>query len=184
LTIPFRDAAELEAGGNAAFLRITGGDRRRAAALLQVNGRGEPIEFTFNHLDLPSGPLWRPHDLAHWVARELTASLLQAAQRSPLVLLCLAREVPPGLFRDDLLVQLPVCRVATRDEMAGLDRGEVAEERRVTDETVHLFWRPAPAPPESPPRRLLESLVTRGLVLEPFERVLAGIHEALADQGS
>jgi hypothetical protein len=34
---------------------------------------------------------------------------------------------------------------------------------------------------ESPPRRLVATLASRGLLLEPFERALTGFREALSD---
>src|SRR6266851_4462084 len=100
MTVPFRDAAELEAGGTAAYLRVTPGRARseRLAGLLQINARG--------------------------------------------------------------------------------DQGEVAE--LAAEPAIHLFWRPGPPDPQSPARRLLDSLARRGLLLEPFERIPAGLQEALA----
>ncbi len=179
--VPFRNAAELEAGGNAAYLRLTAGQepRRRLAALFQVNARGEPVEFTFNQMELPAGALWRADDLLRQSARLLTISLFEGAQRSPLVLLCLAAEVDPWLFRDDLLVQIPVCRVGLEGDVAILDQGEESELLSGAEILANLFWRPKPPAPESPPRRLLDALVSRGLLLEPFDRTMAGLEEAL-----
>jgi hypothetical protein len=110
--------------------------------------------------------------------RSLTTSLFQASQRTPLLLLCLAQEVPPDLFRDELEVLLPVCRLAAEADLAELDRGEVAE--LAAEPAIHLFWRPGPPDPQSPARRLLDSLARRGLLVEPFERIPAGLQEALA----
>src|SRR5437762_10613778 len=114
MALPFRDAAELEAGGTAAYLRITPGRRRseRLGGLLQVNAKGEPVEFTFSTVRVPSGALWRAGDAERSGLRSLASSLFQASQRSPLLLLCLTREVPPSLFRDELEVLVPVCRVS------------------------------------------------------------------------
>ena len=49
MTVPFRDAAELDAGGTAAYLRVTPGRTRseRLAGLLQINAKGEPVEFVY-----------------------------------------------------------------------------------------------------------------------------------------
>ena len=174
-SVPFKDAAELDAGGTAAFLRIVRGDPSRGA-LFQVNARGAPVEFTYNRMDLPSAVLWRPQQLEREAAKALAASLFEAARRTPLVLLCLAAEVDAALFTEDLEVQIPVCRVAVGDALpsaAGSERVESGEE------TAHLFWRPAMPSAESPPRRLVAALTSRGLLLEPFERALAGLYEAL-----
>jgi hypothetical protein len=179
--IPFRDAAELEAGGTAAYLRVVQGRTRseRLGGLLQVNAKGEPVEFTFGAVQVPSGPLWRAGDAERGGIFSLTISLFQTSQRSPLLLLCLAGEVPPGLFRDNIQVVLPVCRLAAGRDAAQLADGEVEEP--AAEPAIHLFWRPGPPPPESPARRLVDSLARRGLLLEPFDRIPAGLREALAE---
>jgi hypothetical protein len=185
VSVPFKDAAELDAGGTAGFLRMVpppaGGDSPvRGATLFQVNARGAPVEFTYNRLDLPAGALWRPEQLEREAAKALARSLFEAARRTPLVLLCLAGEIDAALFAEDLEVQIPVCRVAVESEGEPFQVGPA--ERVVSAEaTAHLFWRPALPSPESPPRRLVATLASRGLLLEPFERALAGFHEALGD---
>jgi hypothetical protein len=181
VSVPFKDAAELDAGGTAAFLRLVHGDgeRRRGAALFQVNARGAPIEFTYNRLDLPSGALWRPEQLEREGAKALARSLFEAARRTPLVLLCLADEVDAALLAEDLEVQIPVCRVAVEATGEPFDTTSV-EPVVSSGATAHLFWRPALPTAESPPRRLVRTLAARGLLLEPFERALAGFHEAFA----
>ena len=180
MTVPFRDAAELEAGGTAAYLRVTPGRTRseRLAGLLQINAKGEPVEFAFSTVQVRSGALWRAGEAERGGLRSLTTSLFQASQRTPLLVLCLAREIPTELFRDELEVLLPICRLAAEADVAELDRGEVAE--MAAEPAIHLFWRPGPPAPESPARRLLDSLARRGLLLEPFERIPAGLQEALA----
>ena len=61
------------------------------------------------------------------------------------------------------------------------DRREPVDERVASgDVTAHLFWRPALPSAESPPRRLVSTLTGRGLLLEPFERALAGLDEAFS----
>jgi hypothetical protein len=179
--IPFRDAAELEAGGTAAYLRVVPGrtTSERLGGLLQVNAKGEPVEFTFGTIQVPRGPLWRAGDAERGGMRSLTISLFQTSQRSPLLLLCLAREVPPELFRDEIQVVLPVCRLAGGVDAAQLDDGEVDEP--AAEPTLHLFWRPGPPPPESPARRLVDALARRGLLLEPFDRIPAGLRAALEE---
>lgn len=183
MSVPFKDAAELDAGGTAAFLRMVAasdgaGPARRGAALFQVNARGAPVEFTYNRLDMPSAALWRPDQLEREATKALARSLFEAARRTPLVLLCLADEVDAALFVEDLDVQIPVCRVAVVPE--GRAPAPASAERAVCgDTTAHLFWRPALPSAESPPRRLVSTLAARGLLLEPFERALAGYREAL-----
>ncbi len=181
MSVPFKDAAELDAGGTAAFIRITRGrhqrERERSAALFQVNARGAPVEFTYNRLELPPETLWRPEQLEREAAKALAKSLFEACRRTPLVLLCLAAEIDPALFAEDLEVQIPVCRLALEDDLVPIE----AAERIASGEVVaHISWRPALPSPASPPRRLVATLASRGLLLEPFERAVAGIEEALS----
>jgi hypothetical protein len=184
VSVPFKDAAELDAGGTAAFLRLVpvscpADSSWRGAVLFQVNARGAPVEFTYNRLDLPSGALWRPEQLEREAVKALARSLFEAARRTPLVLLCLAAETDAALFADDLEVQIPVCRVGVDADGEPFDVPSF--ERLVSgDTTAHLFWRPGLPSPESPPRRLVTTLAARGLLLEPFERALAGFHEAFS----
>lgn len=182
MSVPFKDAAELDAGGTAAFLRLVPGhsvavSSTRGAALFQVNARGAPVEFTYNRLDLPSPALWQPEQLEREATRALARSLFEAARRTPLVLLCLAREIDAALFVEDVEVQIPVCRLAVESDGGPFEPASV--ERVLSgDATVHLFWRPSRPSPESPARRLVATLAARGLLLEPFERALTGFDEA------
>ena len=180
MSIPFKDAAEMEAGGTAAFLRLLPGshDRERRGAILQVNGRGSPVEFTYNRTDLPATALWRPDQLQREAAKTLVASLFEATRRTPLVLLCLAAEIPPALFLEDLEVQIPVCRVALEADLGPTTGSGGVEDVLSGGRSVHLFWRPQLPAAQSPPRRLVTSLSGRGLLLEPFDRMLAGLDEA------
>lgn len=181
MTIGFRNAAELEAGGNAGFLRVipnsAGG--QWAAALLQINGRGEPIEFTFSRLPLPSASLWSPTGLKRHALTVILASLFEAARRSPLMLLCLAREMPAAVFGEDLQVHLPVCRIATAGDQVEAGPREIAEEIFQERESIRLLWTSRPPDPASPARALLDLLAARALLLEPFERIPDGLREAL-----
>lgn len=184
MSVPFKDLAELDAGGTAGFLRLVpaqaaGDSARRGAALFQVNARGAPVEFTYNRLDLPSPVLWRPEQLEREATKALARSLFEAARRTPLVLLCLADEIDAALLVEDIEVQIPVCRVAVMVDGGPFE--PASTERMVCgDATAHLFWRPSRPSAESPARRLVTTLAGRGLLLEPFERALAGFAEALS----
>ena len=185
MPIPFRNAAQIEAGGNAAFVRIVAGTnpQERIGAILQVNALGEPIEFVFNKMQLPSGALWRGDDLRRYVNRMLLSSLFQATQRAPLILCCLAQEIDAQTFSEDLLIKISVCRVGQMGDVTGLAELETREEMNASDATIHLFWMGQRPGPEAPHRKLIEALARRGLVLEPFERTLRGINEALGVVG-
>jgi hypothetical protein len=184
VSIPFKDNAEMEAGGTAAFLRLLPGahDRERRGAILQVNGRGSPVEFTYNRVDLPASALWRPDQLQREVAKTLAASLFEATRRTPLVIICLAAEIPPALFGEDLDVKIPVCRVAPEPDLEPAPSG--GEDVLTGGRSLHLFWRPHLPAPQSPPRRLVATLSGRGLLLEPFDRMLEGLEEAFRADAS
>jgi len=71
--VPFRDEADPDRFGSAAFLRIVPADDGDAVlgALFLVNARGEPVEFTYNRLEIVQRFLWRADDLRRHAARRL-----------------------------------------------------------------------------------------------------------------
>src|SRR5438874_9054579 len=103
MPIPFRDAADLDALGAAAFLKIepAPGGSGFMGALFLVNGRGEPLEFVYNQVATPQTFLWRQADLHRHAARKLAASLFAACAHQPRLLLCLAAEVGEEVFDQD-----------------------------------------------------------------------------------
>ncbi len=178
MPIPFRDLDNTSELGAAAFLRLARDpqDAEWFAALFLVNARGEPLEFTFNRADVPSSPLWRAADIRRQMERNLIASLLSICPRVPRLLLCLASEVSGELFSREIRLSLPVCRVASVLETAAY----MAEERQElleATEPVHLFWFPDRPPEGSQESQLFQELAGRGLLLEPFDRAMAGLRE-------
>jgi hypothetical protein len=176
--IPYQSVLdEDERNVSGAFFRAQAVDRDSyVGGLLVIDARGEPVEFTYNRVSVKHRFLWRERDLRSAVTRELLTALFEACPRVPTALFCLAREVEPTLFLDDVDVQRPVARVAGEQETIGLARDEV-EERVDGPTSVQLFWvrgRPSDA---TDAHRLVQRLAGRGLLLEPFERVLAGLRE-------
>jgi hypothetical protein len=162
VSIPFRRANDFDTAGTAAYLRIdTSRSQRYRAALLQINARGEPVEFTCAEVDVPDGPLWREGDARHRAIAELVSALMQAAQRLPLLILALANELPEGTFRDHLRMEVPTCTVAGPIEGLGPE--------------IQVSWVTTVPGQLSPARRLLDALVERRLAMEPFDRTLAGL---------
>ena len=142
-----------------------------------IDARGEPVDFTYNRVAAKHRFLWRERDLKRAVSRELLKSLLDLCPKSPSAVFCLAREVHPELLIEDVDIQAPVARVAEANETIGV-AGEEEHERLEAASSVQLFWvrgRPSDA---TPAHRLVEKLASRGLMLEPFERVVAGLREA------
>jgi len=176
--VPYRDAEELEALGQAGFLRILATEEGRSylGALFLVNARGEPVEFTYSRLDVERRFLWRRAALDRYAARRLAASLFDICPRAPQVLLCLADEVPAEVLAEDLEVSVPAARVAGEEALIGQARGE---EREVLGGQggVQVFWLHGPPAEDAPARRLVTRLAARGLLLEPFERAALGLKE-------
>lgn len=177
MPIAFRDAADQEALGLAAYIRIIdAGERSLKAALFFVNARGEPVEFTFNAVEVPTHFLWRPGDARRSAVAALCRSLFQAATKTPALLLARAEEVPPRVFGEDLIVPLPLCRVARGDAVQAAT--EIPEP--LTEDT-HLYW-VGEAPAEgTAARHLLSALASKDLLLEPFDRAELGLTEAFAE---
>jgi hypothetical protein len=177
MPVPFREQDELDDLGNAAFLKLEAKTEPPGyrAAFFQVNARGEPVEFTYNRVETPGTFLWRPADVRRAAARQLVASLLKLCPHAPRLIFCLAEEIPAELFAEDILVDLPVCRIA-RSMRAAAAPMEVDEQADL-DEPVHLFWYPAPPADDTPERLLARHLALHGLLLEPFDRASAGLDE-------
>lgn len=176
--IPYQSVLdEDERNVSGAFFRVLPIDRdSHVGGLLLIDARGEPVEFTYNRVSVKHRFLWRDRDLRSAVTRELLTALLEACPRTPTALFCLAREVEPALFLEDIDVQRPVARIAGENETIGL-AGEEVEERVEGPSAAQLFWvrgRPSDA---TDAHRLVKRLAGRGLLLEPFERVLAGLRE-------
>jgi hypothetical protein len=181
--IPFRDADDIEALGSTAFLKLERSENGAAylGALLLINARGEPLEFTYNRVDLPQTFLWRAADLRRHAERTLTVSLLSLGGGTPRLLLCLADEVGHELFSQDIEVAIPVGRIGRVLGLAGSIEGET-HALPEAPEPMHIFWYPEPPAEGSVERRLFERLGSHGLLLEPFERALIGLHEVYAGE--
>ena len=196
MPIAFRDAADLDDLGLAAYLHVERSVRGSTylGALFTVNARGEPIELVYNALETPHPLLWRPADLRRHAERRLTTSLLSVAESAPRLLFCLADEVGVELFAQDVEVALPVGRVdrpadvghrsanaprqsADAARPAPSDRDAEPRSLPAIAGSVHVVWQPAPPAEHSPERALFEQLSARGLLLEPFDRASDALRE-------
>ncbi len=174
--IPFRDAAEFEELGAAAFLKIEGHGDGYQGALFLINARGEPLEFSYSNVDTPTTFLWRRNDIQRHALRKLTASLLSICPRVPRIIFCLAKEVSSELFCDDIQLSLPACRLAPQTVAAAYCERE-SRGTANAPEPLNLFWFPEQPPPDSPEGRLFDRIITTGLLLEPFQRASVGLAE-------
>lgn len=176
MPIPFRDLTEDESFGLAGYLRFVEESDASGirAVLFYVNSRGEPINFSFSRIDTPSSFLWRTGERRRRAVAELAKVLFVASVKIPTLMLVLAQEVPPRVFAEDLVVEVPLCRVAGDTTTVHASN----ESQELLAEATHLFWVGEQPLPESPARRLLEALHSRKLLTEPFERAAKGLDEA------
>ncbi len=179
MPIPFRDLREDDCLDLAGYLRFIGEEDGRGirAALFLVNARGEPIDFAFSRMDVSASFLWRTGEAKRNAVSRLAATLFEACPRVPCLLLALSAEVHPRVFTEDLLVDVPVCRVADTEDVPRA----LSETAESLSGQVHLFWVAKPAEESSPARRLLDALQARQILTEPFDRAARGIEEAFRD---
>jgi hypothetical protein len=165
--IQYVDQEELDQLGAAAFLKLEPDDAAGGfrGALLQINARGEPLEFTYNRIATPRPFLWRADDLSRLALARLTASLLDASRNEPTLFCYLADDVPSALFEREIRVQIPVCCVLSAHDCA---------------DTESFNWQPSAPLGTSSEFRLARELQARRLLREPFERVSSALREIYA----
>lgn len=179
MPVPFRDRTEDDEDlGLAGYLRFVDEVDQRGVrgCLFCVNSRGEPIDFSFSRVDVPSSFLWRAGDTKRRSVAALTKVLFEACSTTPSLLLAKADEAPARVFEEDLTVHLPLCRTAGVDS----DIEVPPDATESLSDTVHLFWVGDPPVPDAPARRLLEALNSRGLATEPFDRAAVGLDEVFS----
>lgn len=182
MPIPYHDQDDIEELGAAAFLKVEAKPDHSGyrGALFQINVRGEPLEFTYNHVETPNSFLWRSRDIRRSALKSLTTSLLTACSAVPRMIVCLAGEVPSSLFCQDIRVSVPVCRVASAQDSA--DHSPLEETEVLPESTPgHLLWFPSPPAESSLERLLTRELVKRGLLWEPFDRAGIGLREVYGE---
>lgn len=176
MPIPFNDLSDDSDLGLAGFLRFeeeTNGKGIRAALFL-ITSRGEPAEFSFTRIDVSGSFLWRGGEARRSAVSALAKTLFQSNARPPTVLLTLAEEVPPHVFTEDLVVQIPVCCLASPSATVQTS----SESLEVITDTINLFWVGGQPESGSPARELIEALRGRQMLTEPFERASVGLGEA------
>lgn len=145
-------------------------------ALFLVNSRGEPMDFSFARVDIHASFLWRPGEAHRQAVTALCRTLFVAATHAPHLMVGLAEEVPAAVFTDDLEVAVPLCRVAGPTALAYASTESLEE----LPGAQHVFWVGRPPDAESDARSLLNALIARQGLVEPFERAALGLKEAYA----
>ena len=169
---------EIDDLGLAGYLRIMSSTDRPGydGVLFVVNGVGEPVEFCFSSIETPRTVLWGRAALRRRANSELTKALLTACSSTPVLLLAKAEEVGPETFSDDIVTSVPTCRLTTRLEAIAVG---VSDQEETVDESseVQVVWSGEAPGMDSPARKLLSKLSEIGLLVEPFERAVAGLAE-------
>ena len=178
MPISFRDADEIDELGAVGYLKIDIPDEGWGfhGALFLVNARGEPLEFTYNKIETPSSFLWHQDDIRRHATRRLVTSLFDTCQKTPKFLICMANEIGHELFCNEIHMAIPVCRVGS--SLQSISHSNLEIETTLEDsEPLHLFWFPEQPGNESLEHRLLNRLISAGMLMEPFERAQAGLRE-------
>lgn len=177
MPIPFRDLRTGETTAVIAYLRFI--DEPDGAgvkgALFVTSERGDPMEFCFTKIDTPSSPLWQTDLIRSHAVSSIAKALFEAANYLPDVVLALAAEAPPEVFSEELAVQVPMCRVAQEAGPAAPEE----EVQRLSD-SLCLHWVSGYPVEDVRLADLVETLKSRQLLLEPFERAALGIQEAFS----
>jgi hypothetical protein len=176
MAIPFRYDDEFKQMGLAAYLKIEPAAAGYRGALFLINGRGEPVEFTYTHIEIPQAFLWREADIRLHAARRITTALFSLCPRTPTLILCLAAEIDSRLFCHDVSVTIPVCRIAPAAVSVSREPGEHRDETNMS-EPMQLLWFPSCPTGDSNELRLFQRLLKTGLLAEPFTRAATGLRE-------
>jgi len=178
MPIPVTDNSNNRPDGLAAFLKLSDEENGKGirGALFLVDSYGRPVEFYFSRINLVSQFLWREGEARRSSVTALVRALFESTEKLPIVILCLSDEIPPKVFSEDLLIEIPACRIST----GGITAHSVTDKVESLDESTDIFWVNNEPMPESHARLFLESLDTSKLILEPFSRAQIGLDEAFA----
>lgn len=164
MPVPYRKIPRAAQEGVAAFVDVARARAQRqiVGALLLIDGRGQPLEFVHNAVDVPGGFLW-PEDKVRSVGTvALVHSLFDACQREPDLLICRDTLGAPEFCRDELAPTVPFAQVTPSDG----------------DTPAAWSWINDPPAPGMRAHVLYEHLARRGFVYEPFARLDDGLRLA------
>ena len=168
MPVPFRHPPAFEHPGAVAWLRFVedSGGRGVRAGLFETSARGEPLGFCFARMRREEP---RPE-------LPLAESLFRVSAGSPVLLLGLAEEIPPGAF-DDLKVGLPFGRVRPP-----LPRAASVPEEEADGFGRRILWAAKPPGPASEAGAALDEIVRWDDPFEPLARAARALAEALTDR--
>jgi hypothetical protein len=176
MPIPFKDLAADQDPGIAGYLKFVDeeDDKGIQAALFLVSSRGAPLDYCFTRVDVHNSFLWRQGDARRNAVTALAKVLFEGTSRTPDLILSLAEEVPPRVFADDIALSVPLCRISIGDVIVQA----ASEESETLTDSINLVWATNKPAPDSEARKLLDALLDRQLLREPFERAALGLEEA------
>lgn len=179
MPIPFRDLRSDSGSALAGYMRFVDEDGGRGlrAALFLVNAHGEPVDFTFTRADVAASFLWRPGEARRNAVAALAASLFSSCSIAPAVLLVRAAEVHPAIFAEDVLIEIPLGRVASSAEAVH----GASDQPETWGDSLDIYWIGGAPAPDSAARQVLDALRARMLLVEPFDRAAQGLTEAYTE---
>ena len=174
---PFDELKSVNAASGAVawlrFLEEKDGKGIRAA-LFQTSAQGEPLDFCFTRR-VWSGSGGQSAVDKPGLLKSLARSLLSAVTSVPTLIFARADEVPHGAINEELIVQIPVCRIAT----SGIRSDGTWDDQH--SESLDLLWVAEKPDPDTEASHLLLEILDRNNPAEPFERATAGLDVAFGD---
>lgn len=169
MPVPYHRTPRDIVEGSAAFLDVlyVGSGRMMFGGLLILDGRGAPIEFVHNAIEVPGGAFWPEDRVIPAAIAGIARSLFVGCRNEPDLLICESRLAGPEFCRAELAVGIPFLQVTAASESLPIER----------------VWVNAAPGATMQATRVLQSLVERGLLTEPFQRVRAGLREIYGDLG-
>lgn len=162
MSVPYRKSPLGKRNAWAAFIDViwSSSNSKLFGGLLLIDGQGRPVEFAHTQLEAPSGFLWPADTVRRLGTLEVVHTLFETCQREPLLLVCRHGLGDPTFCREEIAPGIPFA-LASRDD----------------DEPVSWAWLNDAPPRAHPAMALWEELVSHGLLLEPFDRVIKGLAE-------
>ena len=176
MPVPFQDIGAGDSPARIAYLRFVLEDDGVGirGCLFLISGQGDPLEFSFTRVELPSGPLWSQAQAHRRAVAELANALFQAGRLQPDVVFCPWSETPEGVFSEDIDARIPVCRVRFSPDGDSPESGS----RLPGSQAVSLCWANGLTADDPITGRLTPYLSDHHRLLEPFKRAGLGLEEA------
>jgi hypothetical protein len=163
MAVPYHRAPRSIGDGCAAFLDVLYPRpvRQLYGALLLLDGRGEPLEFIYTCAEAPTGFLWPEPRVIEAATTAIAHSLFDACRRDPDLLIGCSTLGSAEFCRTELAPTIPFLQVTLAADHIPAGRAWIND---------------APGPGMRA-ATLFQSLLDRGFLQEPFDRLRAGLRE-------